>query len=431
MIKKTWVVFQYEMRGLFSNRSFLVMTILLPILGALLLSIPSIINIPGLSAVTEQAIGEDTSQPAGGEDASQAEKDFFKEYGTSIAIFDEAGIIDLAFASTMMPYAKWIVVDSIDELKFIIDDTTAQKGYHILSETEYQTYYYEKGMFESVDHTFESVMIENYRIAYCEQLGLSYEEVLPMLHVSIASSDVVLHTNSEDSYWYSYILTIIVFMVILLYGQMIATAVASEKSNRAMEVLVTSTTPTSLLFGKVFANALAGLIQVGLAMGAILISYRINRVNWGNGALDQFLNIPADVVIVFALFGIFGYLFYAFLFGALGALVSKTEDVSKAMSVPMIIIMFVYIFSLIQATSPEGIILKVLSYLPFSSYGTMFIRVASNSASMVEVVISLAITILSMIGAGMLAAQIYRMGTLRYGNPMKLSAAIKALREKE
>jgi ABC-2 type transport system permease protein len=101
------------------------------------------------------------------------------------------------------------------------------------------------------------------------------------------------------------------------------------------------------------------------------------------------------------------------------------------MSVPMIIIMLVYFFSLIQATTPEGIILKVLSYLPFSSYGTMFIRVANQSASLVEVAISLVITILSIIGAGMLAAQIYRMGTLRYGNPIKLGAAIKALREKE
>ncbi|MDR0949891.1 MAG: ABC transporter permease [Lachnospiraceae bacterium] len=415
-MKKFLVVLQYEMHGLFTNKGFLITTILFPIIGALLLSLPSIINIPGLSAQKE---GQAETQNVTVTDEERSTRIFY----------DATGKLDIALAQEFMPYADWIVATNEAEVEKAVENQSAEMGFVVSSTTQYQTYLYDKGMFDSVDSTFEYLMIEFYRQQYCIDHGIAYETVAPLLNVQITSQETILHSNAEESYWYSYLLTIIVFMIIILYGQMIATAVASEKSNRAMEVLVTSTTPNTLLFGKVIANALAGLIQVGLAMGAILISYRLNRVNWANGALDSFLSVPTDVLIVFAVFGVSGYLFYAFLFGALGALVSKTEDVSKAMSGPMMIIMIVYFFSLVQLTSVSGIIMKVLSFLPISSYGTMFIRVGMHTADTWEVIVSLLITILSTVGVGILAARIYRLGTLRYGNPIKLSTALKGIRK--
>ena len=213
----------------------------------------------------------------------------------------------------------------------------------------------------------------------------------------------------------------------MFYGQMIAVSVTTEKSNRAIEVLVTSTTPNSLLFGKVIAGAVAGVLQSGIILGAVLVSYQLNRELWG-GILDMVLNIPSDVLIVFALFGTLGYLFYAFLFGAMGALVSKTEDVSKSVSGLTMIIMVIYFFSLFQLSNVDGVIIKVLSFLPFSSYTTMFMRIAMGSVALWEIVVSLVILAVSVAGAGLLGAALYRMGTLRYGNPIKLSSALKGLR---
>ena len=219
-------------------------------------------------------------------------------------------------------------------------------------------------------------------------------------------------------------------MLIVFYGQMIAVAVTNEKSNRSIEVLVTTTTPNSLLFGKVIAGAIASLCQVGIILGAVLLSYQANRSLWG-GMLDMVFNIPAEVLISFAFFGLGGYLFYAFLYGAMGALVSKTEDISKSSGGLMMVVMIVYFIALLQLTNVDGIAMKVLSFLPISSYSAMFVRIAMGTVNTWEIIVSFVILVASIFGAGILGAKIYRMGTLRYGNPIKLTAALKDLKKSE
>ena len=220
-----------------------------------------------------------------------------------------------------------------------------------------------------------------------------------------------------------------IFMMIILYGTMIATSVTTEKSNRSIEVLVTSVDSSVLLFGKVIAGAVAGALQMVIVLGLALCSYQINRDVWG-GMLDMLLDIPGEVLATFAFFGIGGYLFYAFLYGAMGALVSKTEDINKSSSGVQLAIMIVYFIVLAQLGNPDGMLMKVPSFLPVPSYSAMFIRVAMGSVSMWEVIVSGVILIASIIGVGFLAAGIYRMGTLRYGNPIKFTKALKAFREK-
>ena len=165
-------------------------------------------------------------------------------------------------------------------------------------------------------------------------------------------------------------------------------------------------------------------------IGAILMSYRLNRGVWGS-SLDVFLQIPPEVLLVFAFFGLGGYLFYAFLYGAVGALSSKTEDISKTSGGVMMLITIVYIFSLTQLEQVDGMIIKILSFLPVSSYSTMFARIAMGTVSTWEIIVSFVILLVSIIGTGFIGAKIYRMGTLRYGNPIKFTTALKGIRKME
>jgi ABC-2 type transport system permease protein len=93
--------------------------------------------------------------------------------------------------------------------------------------------------------------------------------------------------------------------------------------------------------------------------------------------------------------------------------------------------MIVYLFSIEKLNLNDSILNKVMSFLPISSYSTMFMRIATGSAAPWEIILSFVILVLSIIGAGFLGAKIYRMGTLRYGNPIKFSTAIKSLRHSE
>ena len=92
------------------------------------------------------------------------------------------------------------------------------------------------------------------------------------------------------------------------------------------------------------------------------------------------------------------------------------------------ILMIAYFVALFQLSNPNGMIMKIASFLPFTSFISMFVRVAMGSAQIYEVVISVAILFVSVILAGMLGAKIYRQQTLRYGNPIKFKDALKSLK---
>lgn len=415
-MKKFLTVLQFELKEYFTSKGFLIMTCLMAIIGAVGLCAPRFIDLSDFTGV-----GIEKQEPE--EDKEQEEKD-------KLYLYDEAGVVIPELLQAYYPEQEWVFVQSQQEVEQAVEKREAEEGYVVTSETAYKHYVYNTEMFASENMIFEEVMRECYRISYCEKNQLNYQEIASMYTVPVESSEVILNKDSSQNYWYSYALVMVVFMMIVFYGQMIATAVTNEKSNRAIEVLVTSTTPNSLLFGKVIAGAIGGMVQLGVVLGSVLISYQCNRDVWGN-KLDFVLHIPSEVLVTFALFGIGGYLFYAFLFGAMGALVSKTEDVSKSSGGLVMIIMIVYFIAMSQLTNVDGMAMKVLSFLPFSSYTTMFIRIAMGTVQVWEMVVSFVILAVSIVGVGILGAKIYRMGTLRYGNPIKFTTALKALREKE
>ena len=98
------------------------------------------------------------------------------------------------------------------------------------------------------------------------------------------------------------------YMMILLYGQLIAVSVTSEKSNRAIEVLITSASSNSLILGKVIAAALASFLQVGTILASGMITYRLNSRAW-NGLLDNIFNIPTNILLTFIFSCLYSYSF--------------------------------------------------------------------------------------------------------------------------
>ena len=214
------------------------------------------------------------------------------------------------------------------------------------------------------------------------------------------------------------------YMMILLYGQLIAVSVTSEKSNRAIEVLVTSASSNSLIFGKVIAAALASFLQVGIILASGMITYSLNSKAW-NGILDGVFKVPSNILLTFILFGAIGYLFYSFIFGALGSLVSKTEDISSSIGPITMIFVIVFFIGMFGLTNSDSLLIKIASFIPFSSSMTMLIRVAMGTVSNLEIIISFIILLISTILTALGAAKIYRLGTLMYGNPIKLRNALK------
>lgn len=416
-MRKFAIVLKYELREYFSNKIFMGLTIFLAVLGVGLLFLPRFVDMSGFTGV--KIVGGSDSEE---EENPDEEKPLF-------LYEDQVGIVQEDILIQLFPDVNWQKSER-SAIKASVEAQEAEAGFVVKGKTEYEYYIFNKPMADHNTSLFQEAMRMFYRMDYCGQKGWDVEEIQGMYNVPITVEEEVLNKDSGSNYWYCYALVIIVFMLIVYYGQMIAVSVTNEKSNRAIEVLVTSTSSNSLLFGKVIAGAVAGVFQMGVLLGALLIAYQANREQWG-GMLDMILDIPGEVVAAFAFFGLGGYLFYGFLYGAMGALVSKTEDISKSASGLMVVVMGVYFFSLIQLTDVDGVVTKVLSFLPVSSYSTMFARIAMGTVAVWEIAVSFLILVLSIVGVGVLGARLYRMGTLRYGNPIKLSSALKDLRKSD
>lgn len=424
-MRKFTTVLKFELSNYIQNKVYMLITVLLTVMIGIVMFLPSIFDMSEMLGTAPET--ESVKEAEETDEAEAVDEEDIMKY----VIYDEANVFagDMTILEESYANSEWSAVDSADDVEKMVNSQEADGGFVVKDLTKYEYYVYNKDLYGIDTMMFDELLTQNYRVQYCAEHNLNIDEVMELVNVSIDSSEKVLGKDMSDSFAYCYILVIVVFMLIVFYCVMIATSVTTEKSNRSIEVLVTSTTPNSLIFGKVIAGVVASFVQVALVLGVALGGYALNRESWGN-KLDPVLNIPANVLVVFALFAIFGFTFYAFIYAAIGALCSKTEDLNKSSSGAQMIIMIVYFIVLFQMSNIDGTAMKVLSFLPVSSYSAMYIRVAMGEVALWEIIASLAILLASTGLVGYLAAKIYRMGTLRYGNPISIRSALKSLKDK-
>lgn len=414
-MKQFFTVFQYELNGYFKNKSYQITTILFTLIFAFGLCIPSLIPIPGISRMEN----------------SQTEMESInQDEPIQLAYCNEKNIpLDEEILKAAFPFPTvWQTAKNKEELTALVKEQKAAAGFFLTSETSY-TYIIQNNGFSDKNETyFSEALLKMYRTSYLNEKNYPAEELEALYQTSVTFENEILGKDSVSNYAYTYVLLFILYIMILLYGQMIAVSVTTEKSNRTIEVLVTSTSTNSLIFGKVIAGAAASILQIAVILGAGLFSYQINRSSW-NYILDFLFQIPPEVLATFSIFGVMGYLFYAFLYGGLGALVSKTEDISKSSGPLTFLFVIAFMIGMFGMTNSDGMLIKVTSFLPFTSCNSMLVRVAMGTVSGFEILISLLVTGVSTILAGILASKIYRFGTLMYGNPIKLKTALKKMKE--
>lgn len=409
-MKQFFTVLKFELNNYFKNKSFVLTTILLMVLAIGIIGVPGII------------MDKDDSGSDDGDKA--ADKKIVALYDVNESIGDTE-----SFAAAMGIAVDWKECTDESQLKEAVTEGDAEAGF-IVEDLLHYTYVVENSsMSDTLEQSFVQAAAATYRSQTLTEQGLDAAQIDALYQMQPEGETQILGKDSVGNYAYTYILIMVLYFLLIFYGQMIATSVTSEKSNRAIEILVTSVDSNSLIFGKVFAGAIAGLIQCVLILGSAVGAYQFFRESWG-GMLDDVLQIPVPVWVTFAVFGMMGYLLYAFCFGMLGALVSKTEDISKA-SMPVTMIYLVSFFiAIFGMNDSNSMLMRVASFVPFTSNNGMLIRVAMGSVETWEIIISGILLAATCIAAGFLAAKIFRFGTLMYGNPIKFSTALKKIREK-
>lgn len=334
------------------------------------------------------------------------------------------------FAEAFPDYNVKSVSDDIDAVKEQITSDSAECAFVMTGPTSYTYYVNNLSMYDMNTEIANEVLQSIYQMNTMISGGMTVEEATDVMNISITSEIENLGKDQMENFFYTYIMIFSLYMVILLYGQMVSTNVATEKSSRAMEVLITSAKPTSMMFGKVLASCIAGLIQLTAVFGSALVFYNFNKSYWeDNVIVDSIFNIPPELFAYMLVFFVLGFLIYAFLFGAIGSTATKLEDINTS-TMPLMflfVIAFVVVMTSMSSGEIDNTLMKVCSFIPFTSPMAMFTRIAMSTVPWYEIAASVAILVGSVVGIGVVAAKIYRVGVLLYGTTPKLGTILKTV----
>lgn len=410
-MKQFGKILNFELKNYLKNKAFVGVTIFLVVIIAVVMFFPRITTL----FESDDAVQTPDDLPVllvKTEDPNQAE------------------MVQQTFAAAFIAYNVQVTGEDIAFIKEQITSGNAEGAFVMTGPTSYTYYVDNLSMYDANEAIANEVLQQIYQMNAMIGSGMTPEQAGEVMNIQISSQVEMLGKDQMQNFFYTYIMIFALYMVILLYGQMVAMNVATEKSSRAMEVLITSAKPTSMMFGKVLASCIAGLAQLIAIFGSALLFYNINKSYWGdNGIVDSIFNIPPELFGYMLVFFLLGFLIYAFLYGAIASTVSKLEDINTAVQPVTFLFLFgfmVVIFSMTSG-SVDNLLMKVCSYIPFTSPMAMFTRVAMSTVPWYEIAISVAILVGSTVGVGFIAAKIYRVGVLLYGTTPKIGSIIKAV----
>ena len=413
-MKQLGKILKFELKGYLKNKIFVGFTLFLIAMIAVVMFLPNIIS----------TISSDR-----GDDAS-ADRSVMLVYVEDAEL---TSIVNKYFVAAFTDYNVEITSDGLSEIKNKIVSGEAECAFVMSSASSYTYYVNNLSMYDTNVSIANTVLQEVYRINTMIKEGLTSEQVGAIMSVQIAGSTETLGKDQAENFFYTYIMIFALYMVILLYGQMVATNVATEKSSRAMEVLITSAKPTAMMFGKVLASCIAGFTQLVLVFGTAILLYNVNKEALSNPLISSIFDIPVELFIYLIVLFVLGFLIYAFLYGAVGSTASKLEDINTSVmpiTYLFIIAFMVVIFSMTSG-SVDNTAMLVCSYIPFTSPMAMFTRICMSTVAWYEIAISIVILVGSTVGIGVLSAKIYRIGVLLYGTPPKISNIIKMVLKKQ
>jgi ABC-2 type transport system permease protein len=224
-----------------------------------------------------------------------------------------------------------------------------------------------------------------------------------------------------------FVLTFLLYISLIFIGTIMMRSVVQEKTNRIVEVILSSVNSYELMTGKILGTAIMGVAQMAIWLSPVIL---LISTTWFTLPPEITLKISMNYVLYFLLNCFIGLLTFLGLFAAGGAIFDNEQD-SQAVVFPILmLIMIPFFIALTMQDNAGSTLIKVASLVPFSSIMVMPARMVLIEVSAFEVVLSLVINILTMILIFMLAGKIYRVGILMTGKKPKWSEVVKWVKYK-
>jgi ABC-2 type transport system permease protein len=411
MVRKTWVVIRREFVERVRTRWFIISTVLGPLLMIAFIAVPMIMARKGAEERVMTVV--DATTTGFGERLTQALDRAIPVKATRIP----SSVTDLETLSDSL--AAVVGAKRLDGF-MIISDEAVDDG-----RVEYRG----SNVSSPRDMQILSTLVEE--AVFAERLGRA--GVDPKLVDSARMPELQLRTlkiagarttetSGEGSFVLAYVLWLLLYMGILLYGVNVMGSVVEEKSSRIVEVLISSLRPFELLAGKVLGVGGVGLFQFAIwsVFGALLIDrrelvFRMLGEAVPPGSMAAFPDVPLGTVVVFLLYFLLGYFLYAAMFAAVGAMTSSEAEARQAANFVVMLLVLPSVLMIGILNDPDGSMAVTLSIVPFTSPIAMPVRWAAAEVPLVELASSLAVLGAALLGVVWVASRIYRVGILAYG----------------
>ena len=367
-----------------------------------------------------------------------------------IAVIDESGVIaptlqnsdEVKFIATKASFEDLSKDDRYDAVLTIGADIVENPSSATLYTHSASSVQLEKSIASQIKHTIESIRLRKYNIDNLNEILAAINANVTLQTFRIADNEEASETSSELSSAIGFLMTFMLYMFIILYGQMVMTSIIEEKNNRVLEIVVSSVKPTTLMLGKILGIGFVAITQI-LIWAAIVLSF----TTWVMPSFVAALASSGDtevlaaigqlgdlsyIVSLFAYLLIFligGYLFYSSLFAAIGSAVDNIQDASQLQSIALAPILIGFIVSPAVVQDPMSTFATWVSIIPFTSPMVMMARIPFGIPFW-EIAVSIVLLYATILFTIWLSAKIYRIGIFMYGKKPTIAELIRWARYK-
>jgi ABC-2 type transport system permease protein len=260
-------------------------------------------------------------------------------------------------------------------------------------------------------------------------------EQLQQLYEPVTFDKVALEENAKTEEELNqarglvYVLLFVIYFAVIMYASMIAMEVATEKSSRVMEILISSVSPIKQMFAKILGIGLLSLTQLAVLLSVGYFSIKRNLSSLEGGFFDAFGfgNVSISTIAYAVIFFILGYFLYATLAAFLGSLVSRIEDVQQMITPMTLLVVAGFMIAMFGLGQPDSPFIVITSYIPFFTPMIMFLRVGMLNIPIWESVLGISILAGTIVILAVFGARVYRGGVLMYGKSNSFKDIKKAL----
>lgn len=436
MSSKVGIIIRREYMERVTKKSFIITTLLMPLLMLALMFTPILI-------------------------AEFAEGDT-----RNLVVVDNSGVIAPEMKSTSAfnivkadsSWEKMLESDQADAVVFIPQDILKGETPVELLTSGASSMILESAITSQIDDIIERARMKAYNIENLDKIIESVDSDVALISRQYDAEADNKESSTILSYILGCVLTMLLYMCLLLYGQLVMTSIIEEKTNRVLEIVVSSVKPMQIMLGKICGIGLVAVTQILIwavlvaAMSAFLlpalipadIATEIAAMNSGAADMSamttdvdtlQALSILGDVGYILRLFGLLllfligGFMLYAAMYAAIGSAVDNIQDAGQLQSVVIYPVIIGIIFGMTAASDPTSTLSVVMSIIPFTSPMVMMARIPYE-IPVWQIVASLVALYASFFVMVWVAGKIYRVGIFMYGKKPSIKELVRWMRYK-